>query len=270
MDGDRRLERLCERVTLVKSLGNRRRGELCVMSFVALLAGEGHTDHPVSASPLIRSLAIVINDALPDDERQRLKPFAPRILGTNDGRDEDRVEVLRQVLSERLLPEVRRDRPARQAAQEFGALAGCLSGRVNQRDPEADIGRVLAQIEGGVPRHRQPMLGSTVGELLAWCMHEAITQERRAWYRGEAVILLDRLCDVGAETRRHPIQDDRITRAEERLDGTWLSGLRQLLAMLSKASERSFLDTPPPTGAKDAFRSEAARPQPDIVGGSLR
>ena len=51
MDVERRLERLCERVTLVNSIGSRRRDELCVMSFVALLAGERHTDHPASASP---------------------------------------------------------------------------------------------------------------------------------------------------------------------------------------------------------------------------
>src|SRR5215218_1657267 len=95
---DRRLERLCERVTLVEGEGNPRRGELCIMSFVALLAGEAHTDRPASASPLIRDIAIPINDAMPRNVRQHLKPFAARIVGTNDGRDRDRVEVLRQVL----------------------------------------------------------------------------------------------------------------------------------------------------------------------------
>jgi hypothetical protein len=40
MDAERRLERLCEGITLVEGVGIPRRGELCVMSFVALLAGE--------------------------------------------------------------------------------------------------------------------------------------------------------------------------------------------------------------------------------------
>jgi hypothetical protein len=48
MDVDRRLEQLCERVALVEGVGSLRRGELCVMSFVALLAGERHTNHPAS------------------------------------------------------------------------------------------------------------------------------------------------------------------------------------------------------------------------------
>jgi len=95
MEVDRRLEELCERITLIDGVGSRRRGELCVMSFVALLGGERHTDHPASASPLIRNLAIPVNDAMPQDLRQRLKPFAARIVGTNDGRDPARAELLR-------------------------------------------------------------------------------------------------------------------------------------------------------------------------------
>jgi hypothetical protein len=46
---------------------------LCGISFVALLAGEGNTDQPASASPLIRNLAIPVNDAMPQEVRQRLK-----------------------------------------------------------------------------------------------------------------------------------------------------------------------------------------------------
>ena len=41
MDADRRLERLCERVTLVGGVGTPKRGELCIMSFVALLGRGG-------------------------------------------------------------------------------------------------------------------------------------------------------------------------------------------------------------------------------------
>jgi hypothetical protein len=109
MDVDRQLEQLCERVTLIEGVGSRRRGELCIMSFVALLAGERHTDHPACASPLIRNLAISVNDAMPQQVRQRLKPFAIRILGTNDGRDRARAEVLRQALAGEILPRIRRD-----------------------------------------------------------------------------------------------------------------------------------------------------------------
>lgn len=44
------LERLYERIRLVGGKGSRRDARLCVMTFVALLAGERHTDAPATAS----------------------------------------------------------------------------------------------------------------------------------------------------------------------------------------------------------------------------
>jgi hypothetical protein len=57
------------------------------MSFVACLAGEKESDAPRCASPVIRAFAILINEQMPREVRQRLKPFAPRIVGTKDGLD---------------------------------------------------------------------------------------------------------------------------------------------------------------------------------------
>jgi hypothetical protein len=85
------------------------------MSFVALLAGESHTDRPACASPLIRNFAILVNDAMLAQARQRLMPFAMRILSTNDGQDPARVEVLRQALTNKILPQISRDLSARLA-----------------------------------------------------------------------------------------------------------------------------------------------------------
>src|SRR5579872_7182520 len=98
------MERVYARVRLVRGMGSRRKGRLCVMSFVALLAGERHTDAPTTSSPFIRTLAVYLNDAMPDLERQRLKPFAPRILGTNDGLDRERAEVALGVLTAEIVP----------------------------------------------------------------------------------------------------------------------------------------------------------------------
>jgi hypothetical protein len=236
MDVDRRLERLCERITLVEGVGDPKRGELCVMSFVALLAGEDHTDHPASASPLVRNLAISINDAMPRDERQRLKPFAARIVGTNDGRNLARAEMLRQALAGEILPRIRRDFGAGQAAERcrapleflFAGAFGFASGI--GRDSETRIALLLAQLERGIPPGYEPCVGSAAGEILARCMHEATTWEQRAWYRDEAISLLDRLCDVGAKPCKEAIKDDRIARAEERLGGTRPSGVRRLMS----------------------------------------
>jgi hypothetical protein len=244
MEVDRRLERLCERVTLVEGVGNRRRGELCVMSFVALLAGERHTDHPASASPLIRNFAISVNDAMPRDVRQRLKPFAARIVGTNDGRDQARAEVLHQALATEILPRVRREwRPGRAAERCRVPLELLFVGAV-ARDLEVRASLLLARLECGMPPGSEPSAGSAMGELLALCMRDATTPEQRNWYWDEAISLLDRLCDVGADARGWAIRDDRIARAEARLSGAWpgnawLTGIRRLLPATCKAVEQS-------------------------------
>ena len=58
------MERLYERVELVRGVGDRWRGQLCLMSFVALLAGEAHSDSPLTASSVIRPFGMVINDEM--------------------------------------------------------------------------------------------------------------------------------------------------------------------------------------------------------------
>lgn len=63
----------------------------CAMEVVAWLAGEGHTDAPVCASPVLRGFSIALNDRWDDVQRQKLVPFLPRMVGTaGDGQDEAR------------------------------------------------------------------------------------------------------------------------------------------------------------------------------------
>jgi hypothetical protein len=64
---------------------------VCAMEMVAFLAGEEHTDHPACTSPVIAAFLRSWNDALDDGDRQRLKPWLPRVIDTRDGRDEARV-----------------------------------------------------------------------------------------------------------------------------------------------------------------------------------
>lgn len=63
----------------------------CAMEFVAYLAGEPHTDRPACVSPMLREFYVRLNDALPDDQRQRLRPYLARAIGTaGDGLDMQR------------------------------------------------------------------------------------------------------------------------------------------------------------------------------------
>jgi hypothetical protein len=64
---------------------------VCAMEAVAWLAGEGHTDAPQCASPVLTGFTISLNDRWDDEQRQKLVPFLPRMVGTRgDGQDEAR------------------------------------------------------------------------------------------------------------------------------------------------------------------------------------
>jgi len=66
-----------------------------IMELVSYLAGEPWSAYPMCASPLITAFASNWGDVLDDETRQRLKPFAPRIVGT---RSTDAVEERRAYL----------------------------------------------------------------------------------------------------------------------------------------------------------------------------
>jgi len=63
----------------------------CAMEVVAWLAGLGHTDAPACSSPVLQSFTINLNDTWDAEQRQKLIPFLPRMVGTGgDGHDEAR------------------------------------------------------------------------------------------------------------------------------------------------------------------------------------
>ena len=53
-----------------------------LMEAVSDLAGEPWSNSPSGTSPVIAAYARSLNDWLPDDERQRLKAYIPRLVGT--------------------------------------------------------------------------------------------------------------------------------------------------------------------------------------------
>jgi hypothetical protein len=63
----------------------------CVMELAAYLAHEKHSDHPQCVSPVLGAFLRNWNDSVDDEFRQRLKPYAARVLNTaGDGLDERR------------------------------------------------------------------------------------------------------------------------------------------------------------------------------------
>jgi hypothetical protein len=202
MQQDLRLQRLFDRVELVNGVGSRSAGQMCVMSFVACLAGEKETDAPRCASPVIRTFAILINDQMPGDLRQRLKPFAPCIAGTNDGLDEARAEILRRALAEEILPRESRFRVSATARAGCAGLFAYLWSHMLHH-------RIDYLLNQGESRRRRPdyavQMASAAGALLGFCARNARNADETEWYWSTAIGLLDRLCEVGLPERQRAL-----------------------------------------------------------------
>lgn len=64
---------------------------MCVNEFTAYLADEPHSDSPECVDPYLTYFLMGLNDSLPDDLRQQLRPYAARTIGTaGDGHSEMR------------------------------------------------------------------------------------------------------------------------------------------------------------------------------------
>ena len=57
----------------------------CLLEVVSIFAGLPFSDYPVCTEPTIAAYARALNDAMPDDQRQRLIPFIPRLTEASNG-----------------------------------------------------------------------------------------------------------------------------------------------------------------------------------------
>lgn len=203
---DTRVERLYQQIELVRGSGDPSRGRLCIMSFVAFLAGERHSDAPATASAVIRNFAIVVNDEMPAHLRQRLKPFAPRILGTNDGLDRQRLDLLRRAATEELLP-LAGATPCPASPAPASGLMGWIRARL--------MPQMEATLAADAVAASEVELAASAAKLIALAARRApnAAEQERCW--GKAIELLDRLCDVGAERPRPQAEPTRLAWLDE-------------------------------------------------------
>jgi hypothetical protein len=97
--------------------------EACLLEAVAYVAGEPWSDRPACASLVLITYGQRLNDVLPDDLRQQLIPFIPRIVGTaGDGKDERRSYLALDWLTRTWLPAWLRLVPA--CVSDADAIAG--------------------------------------------------------------------------------------------------------------------------------------------------
>ena len=68
---------------------------VCAMELVAWMGDEPHSDTPTCVSPEIAAYVRILNDAMSDSTRQRLKPYLPRMMNTEgDGKAQTRTFML--------------------------------------------------------------------------------------------------------------------------------------------------------------------------------
>ena len=103
--------------------------EACIMEAVSYVAGEPFSDRPECASPVITSFLISWNDNLPDDQRQMLKPYIPRLVGTRTTKkdEETRAWMLTDWLARECAPAWMRLAGLSAQAEALEALAPLTS-----------------------------------------------------------------------------------------------------------------------------------------------
>jgi hypothetical protein len=215
MTPDRNVESLFRQIELVPRVGERRESELCVMSLVALLAGDRHTERPATACPVMASFAIKINDTVDCDTRQGLKLFAPQIIGTNDGRSRERAWLLARVCVNEVFAYAMEDAGADGAAIsdlprmpitpddsfDFNALLHELhaTGRRHgvDRGRLADLRYLLRACARGTPE----FIAGAAAVMIVDCARVADVPVAENRYWDIAIRMFDRLCDIGIENR---------------------------------------------------------------------
>ncbi len=208
MTVDIRFEGLYRQIELVRGAGDRGKGRLCLMSLAAFLAGESHSDNPATASAVIRRFAMPINDEMPAELRQRLKPFAPLIVGTRDGHDGERASLLIAVMRTELLPRIRTE-----FCNTVSDMPFATSRVRNRIRPEVyqQVTALLSKV--GVPTDAREcdQIAGAAARLICLCARAAPLPEQRAWYWAKAVELLDRLCTIGDEELRPAIPEEQVS-----------------------------------------------------------
>ncbi|MGZ8409512.1 MAG: hypothetical protein ACXWVS_06250 [Hyphomicrobium sp.] len=210
------VQRRYDGVELVTGIGDPGLNRFCIMSFVAFMAGEYFGDRPKTASQIIRKFVIPLNDRVDPATRQRLKPFAPRIIATNDGHDDDRAALIWQTITREILPAALDDAAAGSqgiAWDRHSLGESAASVRLATLGLPARVRRNIEHMLEARERGCHDVLAKEAGHMLATLAETSRQEERRTWYFNQAIALLDRLCEVGVAERT---ARDRKVRAGKR------------------------------------------------------
>jgi hypothetical protein len=125
------------------------------MELASMLAGEPFSDAPDCACPVVSAYMRTWNDGLPYAERQKLKAYAPRAVGTRASREltRRRVECCLQHSGARLAGRTRVGRRLERLRWRLRIAAGIgIAPALRVRDGAAIYAARLALAQGGNPR----------------------------------------------------------------------------------------------------------------------
>jgi hypothetical protein len=126
---------------------------MCVMELSSTLAGEPFSDRPLSVSPVLAELLRRYNDAVDDERRQALIPYAALAVGTRGSMAHERARA-RRCLE---WTAARRGRPRwRMTFTRLGGLAACGAGAAHcvRWDDDAELAALRTLVDeliGPVP-----------------------------------------------------------------------------------------------------------------------
>jgi hypothetical protein len=181
----------------------------CVMEAVAYVAGEPFSDHPSCASPVITSFLISWNDSMNDEDRQMLKPYIPRLVGTRTTKkdEETRAWMLTDWLARECAPAFLSAAGLTEQARLLESLAPLTSvASARKAQPMLDEARAAARDAAGVAAAARAAAWAAAGvAAAAWAAAGAAAGDAAGaaleptvnTLQKSALLLLDRMIEVG-------------------------------------------------------------------------
>ncbi len=229
-------QRLFDSVDL--SYGSHKRSDdgMCAMEMVAFLAGETHSDHPDCACPVLTGFTIRLNDSMPHEWRQQLKPYLPLLIGTRDDQEVARAELLAWQAIRIFLPIALEACHQPERAARFRAFEGGL-------DKAADAAyaayAALAASPAGKRAINATRLATMATARAAYASHTA--GAARAPHLGQAVEASD-AADVAIAVTRLADPDTIWALALETLDEAIAIGAEERAPTPSPVASRHSVD----------------------------
>lgn len=217
----------------------RRGTRLTVLELAAWLAGEPHTDAPVSVSPVLRVFASHLGAGLDSSHRQQLKPLAARLVGTagDERRDQQRALRLTDWLVRGHAPPWLRQAGLTESADRLDSLASIIDNTNLVRAVDllgnaiVTAGRRLEITTAIAGEH------ADVVDQIAWDAWEDAA-ERSGWVAATEAVLHDIPSDLAYAADQRVVECSRDPRIRSELesssrglgDAIWSAALHEIAA----------------------------------------